>query len=456
MRVFCARSLLGSEIDKHELAIAPSPCLHSICITYTESEEEVHASQSQRVVQQVLARLGPNVEEVLFRRFEVPPRRSLPQPETELPIEKGTVNASTSLRRLEISASRSLSFFLYREELKSWQTHVDFSRLHALILNTSIGLDALRWLNDCDLASLKVLNLQWKDRNGPGNRESKFSAMLFIVHRLPLSELAVGWRFKNMDPIYQRHGASLRTLRLPGSRLKTHEVVTVLQNIRDQCPLLTELEFTIPRDEGSITEVAVYKTFATFPVLRRLVLRFAFMNHTLDAERRAHYDEFDRRRFSEDMVDRPRYGDVRRALVDRAIDERFARTVYRLASRASRSCRLDQLELKIDSGASNYPYRLRDASETSLSGVLKYICRSWTVEPGVRDDRPDEVVTREIVSTRAVKPAPKELEPRVEQVFRRIWPGSEDGTSDWRTDWHSFLECDEATDEPGNTQVGQF
>ena len=164
-------------------------------------------------------------------------------------------------------------------------------------------------------------------------------------------------------------------------------------NIRDQCPLLRELEFTIARDQGSITEVAVYKTFATFPVLRRLILGFAFMNHTLDAERRAHYDEFDRRRFSEGMVDRPRYGDVRRALVDRAIDERFARTVYRLASRASRRCHLEQLELKIDSGASNYPYRLRDSSETSLSGVLKYICRSWTVEPGVRDDRPDEVVT---------------------------------------------------------------
>lgn len=54
-----------------------------------------------------------------------------------------------------------------------------------------------------------------------------------------------------------------------------------------------------------------------------------------------------------------------------------------------------------------------------------------------------------------VDPAPEKLDPRVEQIFRRIWPESEDGTSDWRTDWHSFLECDDEPDEPQNPHVSQ-
>lgn len=448
MRAFCARSLLGYEIDKHELAIVTSPCLHSIWFTYMEPDEEPHASRSQRVVQQVLAHLAPKIEEVRFRRTMMPYRGSLPHPEMELSVERGAVNPSTSLTRLEIGASHYVSFTVSREELKSWHTHVDFSRLRTLVLDTLIGLDALVWLRGCDFASLKVLNLQWNERNRPEYPQNKLTAMLFIVDLLPLSELAVGWRFKNMDPIYQRHGASLRILRLPNrSARETHEAVPVLQNIRDQCPLLAELEFVLPRDQGSITEVAVYKTFATFPALQRLILGLRFKNHTLEAGRLAHYDAFDRRLFSKDMHDRPLYGDVRRALIDRAIDEPFARTVYHLASRSS--CFLSQLELKIDSGTLDYPYVIRSirSPPSSLSGIFAYVCRSWTVEPGVRDDDPDEVVTREMDTPGGDKPAPKELDPRVEQVFRRIWPGNEDGSSDWRTDWHSSLECDDETDE---------
>ncbi|KEQ61483.1 uncharacterized protein M437DRAFT_67420 [Aureobasidium melanogenum CBS 110374] len=452
MRAFCARSLLESEIDKHELAIVTSPCLHSIWFTYMEPDEEAYASRSQRVVQQVLARLAPKVEEVRFRRTMMPHRGSLPHPETELPMERGAINPSTSLRRLEINAMASLD----REELKSWHTHVDFSRLHTLVLNTLIGLDALVWLIDCDFASLKVLKLQWNDRNSHESSQKKSTATLFIVDLLPLSELAIGWRFRDMNPIYQRHGASLRTLRLPNrSARETRDAVFVLQDIRDQCPLLAELEFTFPRDQGSITEVAVYKTFATFPALQRLILGLRFKNYIMEDGRLAHYDEFDRRRFSQDMIHGPRYGDVRRALIDRAIDEHFARTVYRLASRAN--CFLSQLDLRIDSSIIGYPYVFRNirTPESQLSVVFEYICRSWTVEPGVRDDYPNEVVTREVDTSWEDEPAPEELGPRTKKVFRRIWPGNEDGSSDWRTDWHSFLEYDDGTDEPESPHVSQ-
>jgi hypothetical protein len=47
LRTFCARSLMESEPDKHEFALASSPCLHSIWFSYMEPEEnDYYASRS--------------------------------------------------------------------------------------------------------------------------------------------------------------------------------------------------------------------------------------------------------------------------------------------------------------------------------------------------------------------------------------------------------------------------
>lgn len=87
MRAFSVKSLMTSEPDTHELAIASSPCLHSIWFTYMEPEEDAYASRSQRVIQQVLAGLAPNVEEIHFwrTRFSDPGRPGWQ--DTRLPME---------------------------------------------------------------------------------------------------------------------------------------------------------------------------------------------------------------------------------------------------------------------------------------------------------------------------------------------------------------------------------
>jgi hypothetical protein len=54
------------------------------------------------------------------------------------------------------------------------------------------------------------------------------------------------------------------------------------------------------------------------------------------------------------------------------------------------------------------------------------------------------VVVQEVTANLDMKrkPAPKDLRPYVEKIFRRIWPGSEDGTGDWRNDWHGILQLE--------------
>ncbi|KAG9568411.1 hypothetical protein KCU71_g2121, partial [Aureobasidium melanogenum] len=232
----------------------------------------------------------------------------------------------------------------------------------------------------------------------------------------------------------------------------------MLEKMRDSCPQLTQLSLTVLRDQGSSKETRLYKSFAGFPTLRRLALkvvaggglasRYVLGNQrAMIPTRWTRYDDFDQQMLEGvDGFHEFRYGDIRRAFIDKAIDEDFARTVYRLACAPDRPRSLEEFVLTSDA----YFFIDSHRADSPIQQVFSHICRSWTVQPGVRDDMPDELVVREMDTPREIKvdPAPEKLDPRVEQIFRRIWPGSEDGTSDWRTDWHSILACDEETDGP--------
>jgi hypothetical protein len=69
-------------------------------------------------------------------------------------------------------------------------------------------------------------------------------------------------------------------------------------------------------------------------------------------------------------------------------------------------------------GNPNNPYGTR----SSTYAVVSHICRSWKIQRGVRDDRPGEVVIQEVTADISMKrkPAPENLRPHVERIFRRI------------------------------------
>jgi hypothetical protein len=433
LRTFCVRSLMEPELDKHELALASSPCLRSIWFSYMEPEEnDYYASRSQRVVQQVIARLASNVEEVRFRRIKLGSRGNPRWQDTELPMNKDSPEPSTRVRRLIIHSGNVPGSTMVKEELESWYKHVDFSLLHTLVLSSPLDHSAQLRLHSCNLSSLRALTFNFI---AIGLTDSPF-ARSFITSLPPLSELAIRgiWDLHDMTAVYQRHGASLHKLGFCLRGLPAVErIAAILTEMRDQCPLLTELEINIPRDQGSLTEMAIYNTLTTFPILRRLTLYLGSKNYDLVREqgRMAPYDSFDRQRSG-------RYGDIRRSFIDRAIDEKLAATIFRLISPPDRVRGLKEPNL-IGCGIS-HPYGTR----SSTYEVISHICRSWKVQRGVRDDRPDEVVIQEVIADPITerKPAPKDLPSRVEKIFRHIWPGSEDGTSDWRTDWHGILQLD--------------
>jgi hypothetical protein len=83
-------------------------------------------------------------------------------------------------------------------------------------------------------------------------------------------------------------------------------------------------------------------------------------------------------------------------------------------------------------------------SKSPLHDLINYVSRSWSVRLGIRDDRPGEVVVREVgIEMRERRyPEPRDLHPRLEKIIRRIWSASENGTSDWKNDWHGILQLD--------------
>ncbi|KAI4745273.1 hypothetical protein E4T50_04367 [Aureobasidium sp. EXF-12298] len=165
--------------------------------------------------------------------------------------------------------------------------------------------------------------------------------------------------------------------------------------------------------------MAIYKAFASFPSLRRLELGLRIRLYELERQQ-TDYDDFDRRTTQGSL-----YGEIRKTFMDQAVDENFAMTVFHLISPQRRSYGLEELELT-------------SRNEAPYYGPQSPISR------GVRDDRPDELVTREVEADyRERKPAPQDLHRRVKKIFRQIWPGSEDGTSDWRNDWHSIIQLDD-------------
>jgi hypothetical protein len=431
LRTFCARSLMGSEPDKHELALASSPCLRSVWFSYMEPlEDDFFATRSQRVVQEVITRLAPNVEVVRFRRTEYSPRGNPGWRDIKLPAYKDNFDPSISVRRLEIHSRGSREPILAKE-FESWYKRVDFSVLHTLNLGSPLEPAAQAWLTQCDLPSLKALTFNFI---GVGSTESPF-ARPFLMNLPPLSELAIRgiWDLHDMTAVYQKHGASLRKLRFNLMHsFGTETTASILTKMRDSCPLLAELELNILRDQGSLAETSVYKTLATFPILRRLILYLVGRNYEqVRAQGRMPcYDDFDRQLSG-------RYGDIRRTFIDRAIDENLAATIFRLVSPPDSVRGLKELVLL---GNSHTPF----GTQSATYAVTSHVCRSWKIKPGVRDDRPDEVVVQEVTANLDMKrkPAPKDLRPYVEKIFRRIWPGSEDGTGDWRNDWHGILQLE--------------
>jgi hypothetical protein len=169
------------------------------------------------------------------------------------------------------------------------------------------------------------------------------------------------------------------------------------------------------------------------------------------------FDEFDSRVYAVMQGARDhtekwiRYGHVKYALVNAAVDETLASSFWDMVNRAepAGSRPLERLVLKsVNTGEFDDTRRRAPPGEVKLSGCPKgwqdcfvKMRRTWPVEPNPRDDMVGSVVVS------ALEPdlgryccfVPQENLSRVLRVvMESLWPAMKDRTVDWQTAWHSF------------------
>jgi len=467
---FRLRSLRWKNPDLHEMAIATSPCLHSVKVRYAWRDSNGEDDFNLEAMLELVAGLAPNLKEVrmirlvpalsmrALRRHAIPrePWRSLP----------GFVpgRGIGSLTSLSLQGSPNFG----PDFLQAWNKHTDFSCLRSLALGG--GFDCYRGINDktmgwiaqnCSLPRLKALRVRLnRDDYDFGKPEYANKTIAFFEALEPLDELSVSGSLEPaiLGGMLSRHGRTLRKLGLSPSEDESSEVRRHIPmvfrkehvvQIQARCPALQDLAITVKRTKSDAREAEMYRSFGKMERLEILFLTLDCSDWRVTrgctSTDDPSFDEDDRKFYSEGDS-RLRRGHVRETFMNCAVDETLARSIWETICRDKMGKRLESLKLYTTGGGS-FGER---SYHHDISEVVDNLSRSWLVERGVRDDREISNVTelsqrsREARDKRSTNPS--DIVYRGESdvpdhaalhIFRRIWARKE-GSKDWREDWESL------------------
>lgn len=467
LNTFKLRSFSAPQIDPYELMLLTSPCLYSIRAAYDEmggfGSFDV-PDHHEEAIMCLAAGLAPNIKEVHAYRFSTAVH--IPDYDINwLPWEgfgkfvRGKMelydSSIGSLQYLRLS-----DYFISKQTMEEWEAHTDFSLLHTLKLETFIGKDILNHLTtSTNFASLAALALNFRPNTYDRRLTADYyeHAKYFLHTLLPLSTLALSYwhRDLSLDFLKDRHGSCLHELSISpcvDQRLINEDAFFITEN----CPQLENLTITIPRSRGDATEVTFYKALSSLPRLQHLDLTLdatdpaifiyhdaveAFDPDDSDGPEPPNdpvFDDFDQE-ICEDTKQWyrfPRNGHIRDALINVAIDEPLACTLFRIISRKPRgslSLKKMTVRAKVTGDFSTLKGR------GNFREVIQQLTRAWRVERNPRDDRRDDLVAREVEVDMLQRSDWRfgKMEPWLERIFRRIWPGK-DGGSDWWKDWYGL------------------
>jgi hypothetical protein len=208
---------------------------------------------------------------------------------------------------------------------------------------------------------------------------------------------------------------------------------------------LADLRITIPRSRGDRNEALIYHMLGGLPKLQTLHL-------SLDASPTDYpFDEWEAQQFGATSQGQLRNGVVRDVLINMALDEALARSIFHTISSAKGSSSHPLERLRLHSGwAARHGHHHWD---TDLLAVTRCVGQSWEVKRRERDDQ------RQILSAHRVTRHGQDyeawiggtMEPReervvevpalsehVEEIFSRVWPNWQLKSDDWRKAWHSY------------------
>ncbi|KAJ8113236.1 hypothetical protein OPT61_g4593 [Boeremia exigua] len=457
---FKFRTLLWGVPYPYEMELATSPCLYRVKVLHAPIDTDGDDDYNMNAVIELAAGLAPNLKEVAILNLYA--TGSWHYHHIRAPWKGLPGYPSRFLKSLTSLSLNGFPYPVWKSCLQSWAQHIDFTWLRHLTLaggyenrDSALSGETMRWISqNFVFPRLKSLRV-YLTRDDMFLEQIHYSddAVCFFRAFEPLEELSIDGP---VDPtilgaILSRHGQQLRKLCINPSE----ELVDVsngrqrrdipmefskerVLQIQLQCPVIEELAITIKRNQSSTSEAELYKCFSNMKHLRFLFLTLdcSELRVLRDPTYQRHFVEDEDRVLLAEFENNLSVGEWKNILINCAVDEALARSIWQTISHSKQGRRLERLKLWTTGGGKHDG----GLSPCHLHTMLQDLSRSWLIERVPRDDE-EKLIVRELgqrareADDQNVKHS---LDSEAGKIFRTIWP-SKEGSKDWRDDWTSFL-----------------
>lgn len=276
------------DIDPHDVALATSPCLHSVVGTVAPYTTTGKVDHNGEALIDMIGGLAPKLKNVGFVKSQREFSRSrlfgtVPRPQWQgfrIPGKSFKKSSKGSIHNLVLAGGEGAS----AESLRNWDQRTDFHKLQTLRIQGYIGMQAVSQLTQFSQVgafdALSSLSLSLRIFFGePGADLDPATAELLRALRRPLQSLALRGSIgdETFDAVMEGHARSLRNLKfLQNEQASADEFricVGHVERLSQRCHQLRELELMLLRMQGNSEEVAIYQLLGRLPQLEHLTLR---------------------------------------------------------------------------------------------------------------------------------------------------------------------------------------
>ncbi|KAK4677943.1 hypothetical protein QC764_303170 [Podospora pseudoanserina] len=459
MHTFSLRSLYLSAsnvqaIDTDEYALLTSPCLYSIDMKYEPYSDEAEKSFNTEALHWLIVN-SPSLRKFKldYRYDTMAVRHGAYQPESSWEdfLEQagagksadGKISKKPEKHPLE-SLTLHSSGFIYEllNHIAAWKPLRSFTELRHLELSPCLSLDVISLMSmaaEGEIPSLRSLSVDWEDMH------NNLGQLLSVLPHLDTLKLSGNLDETTFQGIHDGPRLALRKLQIyPFAPLDHSKVRQLIQ----WCPNLEDVRLRLAREAGP-HETAIYRLLGRLPRLRRVVLQFVCPEPQYPPPISAIMD-----------LSWDKFRDVRKALVEIAVDETLARAIFRKI--AARKCPLERLKIKClpiqDSARALRSYHAVSSSyDASWEDIVEVVGgRTWICTR--QDVESPEVEVREVTKEtgsrdKALECLKKTDDQEVKELWKQVWPPREGGSDKWWENWWSYPLSD-ILDDNGEDVVG--
>ncbi|KAM5465544.1 hypothetical protein MauCBS54593_006319 [Microsporum audouinii] len=353
-------------------------------------------------------------------------------------------NISASIKH-SIGCLQSLTLgagLVSSSELIMWSNCTEFSKLQELRLQDCSSAEELQTLTQMAREGrfncLHTLGLVVSVTDGDDDIDEATS--IYLQNLPPLENLGLNGDIgaSTFNALLHRHGNALLKLRFIPNRgeadtffISCHR----MQELRQQCPNLKEVELLIPRTRGDSHEVDIYRALGSMARLEQACLvldcsSLAFKRNNLSDIN----DLDDGQTIYLDNGITISSKDFRIVLINTAFDSSLALSIFRTIHSTKGS--LFQYLKLMPMGGSEFGQR---NDYMDLEDIICWFGRHWICEIGQKDDYTEDIMLTEMGEAQRIQRGEDlswEMERDDKQtrfykhVWRSLWPDAE-GIDDW-------------------------